>query len=320
MANISNAASVQNSNYTQSARQSLAKHGKSFSWATQLFPKKMANDVATLYAFCRIVDDIADYHAPDIARRFLKNIHSNLDVGYSQIAEVDAFIELLKRHQIHPNIPQLFVQAIQADIGAVRIKSISDLIRYSYGVAATVGLMMCNVMGVREAAAHPFAIDLGIAMQLTNIARDVVEDAHRDRLYIPAQLLDQDIDLAKIRSGHSVARVAINRSRKRLLKIADQYYRSADMGMRFISFRCRLAIVTAARLYEAIGDQVLSDNFGWEGRAYINKHGKIRQTLFALGSVMVNSDFWHTGPHPVHDPELHHFLAGLPGTHRGHDE
>jgi phytoene synthase len=157
-------------------------------------------------------------------------------------------------------------------------------------------------MGIREATAHPFAVDLGIAMQLTNIARDVVEDAHRDRLYIPAQMLDHDIDLAMIMGGHPEAKKAINRSRKRLLDIAAQYYRSADKGMRFIPFRCRLAIVTAARLYEAIGAQVLSGTFNWGQRAYVNKFGKACQTLFALGSVMLNPAFWHTGPIPTHDP------------------
>jgi hypothetical protein len=88
--------------------------------------------------------------------------------------------------------------------------------------------------------------------------------------------------------------------------------------MRFIPFRCRLAIVTAARLYEAIGAQVLSGTFNWGQRAYVNKFGKACQTLFALGSVMLNPAFWHTGPIPTHDPELHQLLAGLPGTHRGH--
>ena len=304
-----------NQQQLRNARRVLAKKGKSFHWATFLFKRKMASDVALLYAFCRFVDDIADNELPETAREKLISIREDLDTKTSLLPEVSAFLALSRRIDLNPEVPRLLVDAIIKDTQVVRIASWDELVRYAYGVAATVGLMMCAVMGVRESAAHPFAIDLGIAMQLTNIARDVVEDAGRDRRYLPGDWLGEDLSPSALISGIPEVRRLVTGARRRLLDSAATYYRSADHGMRFIPYRARIAVLAAARLYEAIGARIQSPPIKWEERAYVDPPRKIRIVLGALASVLFNPAFWQYGWHPAHDSVLHRPLMGLPGAH-----
>ncbi len=304
-----------NQHWLYNARSVLARKGKSFYWATCLFERKMASDVAILYAFCRFVDDIADTEMPETARSKLLSIRKDLDAKTSMVPEVCAFIDLSRRIDLNLQLPRLLVDAVIKDTQPVRIASPDELIRYAYGVAATVGLMMCVIMGVRNAAAHPFAIDLGIAMQLTNIARDVVEDAGRDRRYLPGDWLGIDLLPSELLSGAPGIRRRVIGAQKQLLDRAAIYYRSADRGMRFIPFRARLAILTAARLYEAIGDRILSPSINWGNRAYVNSSRKTRIMIGALGSILFNPAYGRFGRHPAHDAALHLPLLGLPGAH-----
>ena len=296
------------------ARKTLARHGKSFSWATHLFSRDTAADVAILYAFCRQVDDIADHTKTRKASRLLEQIGADIKAGSSLFPSVNAFIDLRRRHQIDCRIPELLVDTIRLDTGPVRIAHWDDLVRYAYGVAATVGLMMCSIMDVRRQIALPFAIDLGIAMQLTNIARDVVEDARRDRIYIPAEMLDQDISASRLLVGDASVVSTVSHARMVLLKRAAEYYRSADLGMRYIPKRPRLAVLTAARLYEAIGLRILSGSVPWGERAFIDTKEKARETVGAIGSFLFNPKFRDTGDDPVHNPHLHRAICDFPGA------
>ncbi len=316
MANHSCAATFDKISQQGKAHETMARHAKSFTWAAGLFPRQIAAEVAILYAFCRNVDDIADHHATHVARHELANIRSDLNAAFSCQPDVQAFIDLAQQHRIDSRLPQIFVDAIKSDTGKVRIESWDDLVRYAYGVASTVGLMMCSVMRVRDPAALPFAVDLGIAMQLTNIARDVVDDAHNNRLYLPPEMLGIDVEPQHILSGEPSIRRRVAYARNQLLGRAARYYRSADKGMRFIPFRARLAVMTAARLYEAIGPRIRAEST-WGSRAFVKDSEKIWQTLCAVGSVLLNPLFWNIGRQPVHDSNLHQALNGLPGTHRG---
>jgi phytoene synthase len=316
--NVNTAVAIlQNTRNRSRARRSLARHGKSFHWAARAFSAPMAEEVATLYAFCRTVDDTGDTLSIQTARRKLATIRSDLETGSSNVAEVQNFLELALRRGIDLRLPRLLVDAVASDLTSVRINSWHELIRYAYGVASTVGLMMCPIMNVRNPAAHPFAVDLGIAMQLTNIARDVVEDARRDRIYLPRQVLGESYEADAILDGSAAVRNSVARARQRLLHRAEAYYRSADAGMRFIPLRQRLAVMTAARLYEAIGARVLAASAPWGERAYVDKRSKMLQTLRAVGSLLGNPKYWPAGRFPQHDPKLHRALAGLPGTHGG---
>ncbi len=296
------------------ARRVLARKSKSFSWAARLFDRETADDVAALYHFCRLVDDIADHHEVSVARHRLTLIRAELGCEDSPQPEVSALIDLARRRHIDLRLPGMLVDAVRADTGDVRLASEDELVRYAYGVASTVGLMMCAVMGVREPSAYPFAVDLGIAMQLTNIARDVVEDAWRDRRYLPAAWLGGDISPARIRAGAPVTRQRVLDARERLLDLADAYYRSADRGMRFIPWRARLAVMTAARLYAAIGDRLRSGDVVWGQRAVVDRNAKLRLTLQAWWGMLMNPRFWNRGRRPKHAARLHRALAGRPGV------
>jgi phytoene synthase len=303
-------------NHLGSAYETMALHAKSFTWAARLFPRQTATDVAVLYAFCRHVDDIADHQTAHVARHKLADIRSDLDAAFSCQPDVQAFIDLAQQIRIDSRLPQIFVDTIKSDTDKVRVTSWNDLVRYAYGVASTVGLMMCGVMGVGDPAALPFAVDLGIAMQLTNIARDVVDDARNDRIYLPQEMLGIDVEPHHILSGEPDIRRQVANAREHLLDRAAGYYRSADKGMRFIPFRARLAVMTAARLYEAIGPQIRAEST-WGGRAFVRDSEKIWRTLRAVGSTLFNPLYWNTGRQPDHDLKLHQALKGLPGTHRG---
>lgn len=297
--------------HTFHAKKTLARHGKSFSWATHFFSRETAADVAVLYAFCRQADDIADHSAPEEATQLLGRMGRDLKAGHSRLPSVRAFIDLSRRYRIDPRIPEQLLDTVRSDVEPVRIARWDQLIRYAYGVASTVGLMMCSVMGVKRNIAFPFAIDLGIAMQLTNIARDVVEDAKRDRIYIPADMLGQGITAPKIVGDQSIV-PAVDAARRILLDRAAEYYRSADLGMRYIPFRPRLAVLTAARLYEAIGRVILTRPVSWGDRAFTGKNEKVKITLGAIGGLLFNPKFRNIGKDPVHDAGLHRAIQGFP--------
>jgi len=299
----------------EGARETLARHGKSFSWASALFSREVADRAAELYAFCRYVDDLADELDPDLAVPRLQAIATDLKYGRSPEPVVQNLTRMLEPGWIGMQAARALVETLLADTGRVRIQSWDDLIRYSYGVAGTVGIMMCDVMRVDDRRALPFAVDLGIAMQLTNIARDVVEDAQRDRIYLPAELFDEPITPVQIISADSSFRERLFEGIRSVLQKADLYYRSADEGLRYLPRRCRLVIMTAARIYEAIGPKIIrSRYYYWQNRIYVGFFGKLFHTMRAISGLTVNPKLWHLGRPPVHQSELHRALHGLPGA------
>jgi phytoene synthase len=299
----------------EEARATLARHGKSFNWASALFSRKVADRAAELYAFCRYADDLADDLAADLAIPRLKVIAADLKQGRSPEPVVQNLIRMLEPGWIGMQAARTLVKTLLADTGRVRIQSWDDLIRYAHGVAGTVGIMMCDVMGVDDRRALPFAVDLGIGMQLTNIARDVVEDARRDRIYLPAELFDEPITPVQIINADSSFRKRLFECIRSVLQKADLYYRSADGGLRYLPRRCRLVILTAARIYEAIGPNIIRDRKEyWQNRIYVGFFGKMFHTLRAISDLTVNPKLWHLGRLPVHNGELHTALRGLPGA------
>jgi phytoene synthase len=299
----------------EEARATLARHGKSFNWASALFSRDVADRAAELYAFCRYVDDLADDLDEDLAIPRLKVIAADLKQGRSPEPIVQNLIRMLEPGWIGMQAARALVETLLADTGRIRMQCWDDLIRYAYGVAGTVGIMMCDVMGVDDRRALPFAVDLGIAMQLTNIARDVVEDARRDRIYLPAELFDAHISPDQIINAEGLFREQVFQIIQLVLKRADLYYRSADEGLRYLPRRCRLVILTAARVYEAIGPNIIRGRKGyWQNRIHVGFFGKMFHTMRAISNLTVNPKLWHLGRLPVHNGELHTALHGLPGA------
>ena len=293
--------------------------GRTFHAASRVLPSGVRRDLAVLYAFCRAVDDCADL--ADKALDGTSSPHVLLDeverglCGASHDSPVvESFRDLARRHSIPLAHARELVSGVRSDLGPVRIRSESDLIRYAYRVASTVGLMMCCVLDVDDRG-DPFAIDLGIAMQLTNIARDVAEDARTDRVYLPQDWIDAAALIAAT-SGHqrgvpqprAVDEVA--GAVGRTLALADRYYESAELGMHFLPVRVRGGIRAAAWNYRAIGSAIRRDpSAAVTRRMSTSAPGKAVRTAGALWASVLES--LPLGPSDVHDQALHTPLASL---------
>jgi phytoene synthase len=146
------------------------------------------------------------------------------------------------------------MEAMRDEQGEVRFATEKELLTYSHGVAGTIGWMTSPMLGVTDSKALKHAIDLGIAMQLTNIARDIFEDAERDRVYLPAEYLNSPITPAELRQpGHSGRLEEVLAAKARLIDLAEEYYASGEAGMRYLPLRMRIVIRWAASMYRSIG-------------------------------------------------------------------
>jgi len=260
----------------------LAIFAKSFNWAGFFLPKKIYEDSAKLYAFCRVLDDIADEKNDldskikrfDEIRNFLKKSYDtdNKEIHSSNENEkvVHDVITLAKNNNIKRIILEDLVDGLASDLRKrIHIRSVKDLLVYSYRVAGTVGLMMSKILMVNERRALKGAIDLGIAMQLTNIARDVIEDKEMNREYIKP-------DFENIQAT---------------LKLADMFYESSFSSIQKIPFRYKFSIIVARRIYRQIGRKILQkgnmQNYGKSGKIYVNNFEKIYQTIVSIFDLIL---------------------------------
>jgi len=293
------------------AEEILAKKGKSFNWAKKLLSEKHGERATRLYAFCRYLDDLADEAtSPVQARAALMEVSQSLQTGRTNDPVVADALNLMSDCRIEPQIPQELINGLLTDLDEVELKTVDELLRYCYRVAGTVGLMMSDVLDVKDAAASPFAIDLGIGMQLTNICRDVQEDARMGRRYIPNEIVGK-ISLDDLINPSAGQQERLRNALYFLLNLADDYYESGQSGLPYLPLRARHGILIAAKVYHAIGLKLRSRDYRyWDGRAVIPKTQKIGITFIALGGTVFDSGFW-TKP-VTHRPELHRALQALP--------
>ena len=189
-------------------------------------------------------------------------------------------------------------------------KQEEELIRYSYHVAGTVGIMMCDALKCDNVLAKSFAIDLGIAMQLTNIARDVLEDAKMGRRYLPGSWVQnispKEIVLAAKTNDLKKIHI-ISKGIKKLLILAEQYYLSGEKGFTFLPFNTRVAISVASGVYREIGVQLENENYNWQnGRQITSIFSKIKITLFKTFK-----EIFYLRNKKKHNSELHIYLENL---------
>ena len=260
----------------------LAIFAKSFNWAGFFLPKKIYEDSAKLYAFCRVLDNIADEKTNleskikrfDEMRNFLKKYYNtdNLEIYSSDENEKIVYdvINLAKNNNIKKIILEDLLDGVASDLKKrIQIRSVRDLLIYSYRVAGTVGLMMSKILMVNDRRALKGAIDLGIAMQLTNIARDVIEDKKMNREYIKP-------DFENIQAT---------------LKLADMFYESSFSSIQKIPFRYKFSIIVARRIYRQIGRKILKkenmENYEKSGKIYVNNFEKIYQTIVSLFDLIL---------------------------------
>lgn len=293
----------------------LSSKGRSFHWARRLLTPVHAERATRLYGFCRRVDDLADEtQSPERSRDCLLAIEHSLLAGVSSDPMVADTIVLFQECAIDPAIPVALIRGVMSDLEDVRIATEADLLRYCYRVAGTVGLMMSAALDVRDPRAMHHAIDLGIAMQLTNLCRDVQQDALRGRRYLPASLLGS-FDPSRLIRPSSEDLPIVAQTIETLLDLADSYYRSGEAGLAFLPANARSAILVAVRVYQTIGQTLRARSFDyWTARAVVPMGQKAVITARALMS-------WHIRhlvgrPIEIHEGRLHRALAGMTGANQ----
>jgi phytoene synthase len=262
------------------AKETFRANAKSFALAARFLNRDRYDAVARLYAFCRHIDDLADTGAPGTNNEALKSLRHDICAGISYDPLVHDLLQLKGDYDIPTQLLLDFIDAIIEDQYPRELQTVDDLVRFSYGVASTVGLMMCHIFDVRNPRAFPFAIDLGIAMQISNISRDILEDAHRDRIYIPAELLKTPVTCEGLINGDPAMRASAYQGAMELLLMADQYYDSAKAGYGYLPRTVRHTIKIAARLYQAIGDKIrTSPSTYWKQRSVVSRRRKCSLVL-----------------------------------------
>lgn len=262
-------------------RDVLARHASSFHMASRLLRPADANDVAVLYAVCRLIDDIADESTDGAGR--IEDFIEALEADEPERIPVDGFGEMLRRRALAtaPLVILARTAATEADEGCL-IDTEQALLDYCYGVAGTVGELMCPLLGADPVRGRDAAVSLGIAMQLTNIARDVLEDARRGRRYLPGEWIGQ-LPPEAIATARPVHREPVRSAVRRVVDLAEAHYARAETGMALIPLLNRMAIRVAARLYRAIGLRVRDNGCRyWDGRVSLSHRERRRLALHTV--------------------------------------
>jgi 15-cis-phytoene synthase len=301
---------------SQHFKKILSKNGKTFYWASFFLKKEDCQTLQIMYAFCRYVDDIVD--APkhtsissevDNQNKIsaLQNIQSEITSSHSKTAVTEEIIRLIQTGNIKKSVVDHFILGQAWDLSHSIILSETELFQYCYGVASTVGLLICNVFGITNKNAIRHAADLGIAMQLTNIARDVHEDAVNNRVYLPQSWFEKPLTPTDILHDES-RKEEIFQAIQKLLRLADTYYQSTDKGMVYLPFRARSAMLVAAKVYKKIGDKILrlsSSDYWKAGRVYTSLWEKTSVTCQVLFSLFTSRRYYSIKRVPKHQKALH---------------
>ena len=250
-------------------------YAKSFNWSGFFLPKKIYYKCSVLYDFCRTIDNIADQNKDlEIKKKELGEFRKKFEQKNKDDGVIKNMWDLMNEKNISKKIVEDLFDGINSDLKKeVRIETEKELLIYSYRVAGTVGLMMAKIFDVKKKESLQRAIDLGIAMQLTNIARDVIEDEKRNRIYL-------------IKSSNDIFK-----SIKNIILKADSFYDSSFEGIKDIPLRSRFSIIVARRVYRQIGKKILDvkdiESYRKAGKIYVSNFGKIIQTLFSLKDLII---------------------------------
>ena len=264
----------------------LKYRAKTFYFASLFLPKVIKEDIENLYIFCRYLDDLGDDLNLNKTQSFkkLKIIKKQILKKKSTTPAVKNFINLMIKHKINRSIPIELINGIEYDLKKqVNIKTFEELIKYSYQVAGTVGFMFCKIIKVKDKKQILGGIQLGIAMQLTNISRDVLEDLKMDRIYIPESMRSyKDNDKKRILSNEIIKK-KISKDLLVLLNQADLLYENAWNSIKTLKKRYGIPISLAAELYRKIGEKIKQKNGNiWKERIYIGLLEKIYFSILTI--------------------------------------
>ena len=256
----------------------LAIYAKSFNWAGFFLPKKTYLKCSALYDFCRIADNIADSDENiEIKKEKFINFQNNFNNQKFDDPIIKNMWQLIKEFNIPLKVVHDLLDGIYSDIQKnIKLNNKKDLLLYSYRVAGTVGLMMAKILKVNKQSSLKSAIDLGIAMQLTNISRDVVEDLNFGRSYI-------NLNFEEIKST---------------IRLSENYYKNSFYSIKQIPLTFRFAILVARRVYKKIGNKILKkqnlENYKRSGKIYVSNIEKIIETLLSIFDLiklsLINKD------------------------------
>ena len=266
----------------------LSVYAKSFSWAGYFLPKETFKKCSALYDFCRVADNIADDNENKETKQKKFNKFEN-DFNQKKLDDpiIKNMWDLVDEFDISQNIIQDLLDGIKSDIkDRVKLNSKKDLLIYSYRVAGTVGVMMAKILKVNKKSSLKSAIDLGIAMQLTNISRDVIEDSKNNRFYI-----DENFD--EISST---------------IYLADAFYNNSFYSIKDIPISFRFSILVARRIYRKIGHKILNkkniENYQNSGKIYVSNLEKVLETLLSIFDLIKLSFSYKKGDQIQHDHSL----------------
>ena len=251
----------------------LSIYAKSFSWAGFFLPKKTYKKCSALYDFCRVVDNIADDKEKlEIKEIKFKKFVNDFEKKNSEDPVIQNMWDIINEFNISLKIIYDLFDGIESDIKQnVKIETKKDLLIYCYRVAGTVGLMMAKILKVTKKQSLKSAIDLGIAMQLTNISRDVIEDSKKNRSYINGNIEE------------------INST----IKLADSFYENSFYSIREIPLNFRFSILVARRVYRKIGYKILKkktfENYSKSGKIYVSNFEKVLETILSIYDLIILS-------------------------------
>jgi phytoene synthase len=266
----------------------LSIYAKSFNWAGFFLPKQTYLKCSALYDFCRVADNIADSDEEiEIKKRKFLEFQDNFNNQKFDDPVVKNMWQLIKELHIPLKVVQDLLDGINSDIQKnIKLNKKKDLLLYSYRVAGTVGLMMAKILRVNKKNSLKSAIDLGIAMQLTNISRDVVEDLNFGRSYI-------NLNFEEIKST---------------IKLSENYYENSFYSIKEIPFTFRFAILVARRVYRKIGYKILNkqnlENYKKSGKIYVTNVEKIVETLLSIFDLIKLSLIRKNDDNIEHDHDL----------------
>jgi phytoene synthase len=278
----------------EQCRWMITKGSKSFSLAAKLFDSDIRDAAFFLYGWCRYCDDQVDdagkTESQDELAKRVKALKEDTISAFSFAQQREpVFVALqyiVHRYGIPVHYALELIEGMAMDARGTRYNSLKELLLYCYRVAGTVGLMMSHVMGLRDESALKHAADLGIGMQLTNIARDIIEDAAMGRIYLPLSWLQEaQIPAAEVAAPEYREKLAM--LSLRLLREADRYYRSGDAGLWYLSFRSACAVSAARQVYSEIGSLLLRKGArAWDQRIYVTGSLKLWVVIQGVLSLL----------------------------------
>jgi 15-cis-phytoene synthase len=297
-----------------SCRRAFVRVARSFWLIPELIPLPARDDIALLYCVCRQLDDAVD-DAPDAAHAGaeLARWRAELTGQAEPRPLIAAFLAGVSRTGLPPVCMVHLLDGVQLDLGEVRIADDHQLLRYAYRVSAAVGLMLAPLLGVRGTAGEQRVIDLGLALQLSNVLLGVHGDARRGRVYLPASRL------IRVGLGFDDVLAAPGDPRLRpvlrgIAKLADHYYRSAALGAAYVPLRYRHGVILLGRAYAELGWRAARGEAPRDAPAQLSRATKLLRLAELFATAWHPRTLGFTAV-PPHDPALHLPIAGWHGAH-----